>query len=365
MFDVAVIGAGPSGSLAALLLARRGWSVKLIEQHRFPRDKACGECLSPLALEVLARASLVERLAAMRPTVLTRAAIHSADGKTVQLQMPRPMWGISRSALDQCLLRAAGESGVTVVQPARCEGISIQPRLSLRIRDLTTNRITTCHPAHVLLADGKGALMPTPPPQARDFGIKAHIADLDAPGDTIELFGCAGLYGGLAAIEGGRWNAAFSVPAGLLRSYSGNIERLFAALSEYHSVLRRRLHGARRVTNWLSAPLPRFAGTNHWPAGVIPIGNAAAALEPIGGEGIGLALRSAELAVESVIAAAGSRVVKPIDLGIAYNRLWRSRRTACRAAALVISHPRAHGALLPLLARLPQAARLALHLLGK
>jgi len=55
MRTATVIGAGPAGSTAAMLLARAGWSVTLVEQHRFPRDKVCGECLSALGIDVLTR----------------------------------------------------------------------------------------------------------------------------------------------------------------------------------------------------------------------------------------------------------------------------------------------------------------------
>ncbi|MEO8411175.1 MAG: FAD-dependent oxidoreductase, partial [Propionivibrio sp.] len=43
-FDVAIIGAGPAGAAAAILLARAGWTVALIEKRAFPRRKVCGEC---------------------------------------------------------------------------------------------------------------------------------------------------------------------------------------------------------------------------------------------------------------------------------------------------------------------------------
>ena len=63
----------------------------------------------------------------------------------------------------------------------------------------------------------------------------------------------------------------------------------------------------RRVGPWLVSPLPRFSVARRWPERVIPVGNAAAALEPIGGEGMGLALRSAELAAAALAEAIRDR----------------------------------------------------------
>ena len=48
--DALVIGAGPSGTASAILLAKAGWQVALMEQYRFPRQKVCGECISAINL---------------------------------------------------------------------------------------------------------------------------------------------------------------------------------------------------------------------------------------------------------------------------------------------------------------------------
>ena len=52
-FDVVIVGAGPAGSAAAILLARAGWSVALVERQRFPRRKVCGECIAASNLALL------------------------------------------------------------------------------------------------------------------------------------------------------------------------------------------------------------------------------------------------------------------------------------------------------------------------
>lgn len=345
--------------MAAVLLARAGLTLTLVEQHRFPRDKVCGECLSSLAIDTLHRIGLTGGLRSLRPAMLRSTTIHSAAGKSFDLPLPRPMWGLSRSAFDSYLLTAAQRSGATVLQPARCEGIETKPA-RVRVRDLRTNDVRTLEADRILVADGKGSLTGATPPPTGDFGIKAHFEDVDGPTDRIELFGCDGLYGGLAAVEGGRWNAAFSVPAARLRKHAGDVQSLFEGIALENPTLGRRMRGARRMGNWLAAPLPRFAVREHWPEGVIPVGNAAAAVEPIGGEGMGLAIRSAELAAEHLL---NGRDMS--ELFAEYRRLWTVRRTACRAAALAVSSPGAARCLLPLLNVIPPSRGLSLALLGK
>lgn len=356
--SVAIIGAGPAGSTAAILLARGGWDVTLVEQHRFPRDKVCGECLSADGVAVLKRMALLDELMRLGPTVFTHAAIHASDGASVRLPLPREMLGLSRQQFDAFLLETARQCGVTILQPARCEAIDPGERPSLRIRMLESNSLVTSEADRVLVADGKGALMPMSAPLTGDFGIKAHFQDVDVPNDAIELFGCTGLYGGLAAIENGRWNVAFSVPAERLKYHRGNVAAVFEQIVDENPILRRRMAGARQVGDWLASPLPRFGVKNHWPAAVIPAGNAAAALEPIGGEGMGLAMQSAELAAGSLL----NGSAPPLE---EYRRLWRLRRPSCRATALLVSHPELSATLIPLLQSSPRLGQIGLRMLGK
>jgi flavin-dependent dehydrogenase len=62
--DVVVVGAGPSGATTALLLARQGHKVVVVDRARFPRDKACGEGLMPPGVGVLRRLALYEEVVA-------------------------------------------------------------------------------------------------------------------------------------------------------------------------------------------------------------------------------------------------------------------------------------------------------------
>lgn len=361
MPDAMIIGAGPAGSLAAITLARGGWDVTLVEQHSFPRDKVCGECLSALGLSVLHRAGLTDRLLGAHPVPLTHTNLYSPTGSSVRIKLGQTMWGLSRSSLDTHLLEEATNAGVKVMQPARCESLAAGQPPTVVLRDLRTNERQTYQPGIVLLADGKGALLPIRPIATTDFGVKAHFADVAAPPNTIELFSVDGHYGGVAPIENQRWNAAFSVPLARLQNTAGNLDLLFDQMLNENTELRRQFKSACRVSRWLTAPLPRFAVEEAWPPGVIPLGNAAAALEPIGGEGMGLALRSAELAANALL----TRSLSVSALRASYRALWRIRRRACRAAARILSSPRFAVPTVEFLSSNESLAEFALNLIGK
>ena len=338
-----VIGGGPAGSLSALLLARGGMAVQLFESQRFPRHKVCGECLSAVGIDVLTRAGLAGRFEALRPVRLVRSLVHPIDGPSLDLPLPRPMWGLSRYAMDVCLLAAAAEAGVTIHQPARCERVVDGVPPAVVWRDLRTNRVRTESADWVIVADGKRSLFPTSPPQTGDLGIKAHFDRVAGPRDAVELFAGHGCYGGIAPIEDGRWNAAFSVSASYLKQYRGNVSAAFAAVVDQNAVLGSRLSGARRCGPWLVSPLPRYAPPTDIGRFIIPVGNAASALEPIGGEGMGLALQSTELAIDFMRQGSHHH-----HLPRTYRRTWRGRRAICRIGAIATASP-ACGAIATLL----------------
>ena len=361
---VIVVGGGPAGSLAALLLARGGARVELIEQSRFPRDKVCGECLSALGISVLQRSGLADRLLGLGPVRLVRTLFHPIDGPTVPVPLPLPMWGLTRAALDTDLLAAAADAGVVTRQPARCERVATGPLPTVTWRDLTTNQSTTSEADLVVVADGKGAFPTAPPRPTGDIGIKCHLVGVNGPRDAIEVFAGPGCYGGLAPVERNRWNAAFAVPAVWLREVGGDPQLAFDRVVERNETLARRMRGAHRPAKWLAAPLPRFAVAAHFPMGVVPVGNAAAALEPIGGEGMGLALRSAELAAESILS---GRLGEPVRdrLPNRFANLWSVRRLVCRSVARAVSHPEVTDLVGPLLSDQPGVIRLLAGWAGK
>jgi 2-polyprenyl-6-methoxyphenol hydroxylase-like FAD-dependent oxidoreductase len=398
MKSACIIGAGPAGSIAAIALARAGVCVTLVEQHRFPRDKVCGECLSAVGVEVLERLGLSSVVRRLHPAILQRSTVYCADGTRADLSLPRPMWGISRRKLDAALLDEARASGSHVVQPARCEGVDPGEPPSIRVRLLESNELRALNTDVVLIADGKRSLTTNPPPPTGDFGLKAHFTNIDCPPDTIELFGVRGHYGGIAPIEEGLFNLAFSVPAERLRAHTvtrasrpcevranggplrfestthgrdarvtdSALDEIFNRISQENSALSVRLRQAKRVSDWLVSPLPRFGVNRDWKQNIIPLGNAAAAIEPVGGEGMGLAMRSAEIAANEIVCAfAQNRDINVSRLQREFRSLWTMRSIACRAGGKILSSPTLSRLAVALAGSTDGPASLALRLVGK
>src|SRR4051794_34984873 len=122
MDDVIVVGGGPAGCVAAIVLARAGLRVRLLDRATFPREKLCGDTLNPGALAALARLGLrpADGGLPIRGMLVTGPGGVRANG-----WYPAGVIGraIRRLHLDQRLMQSAGDAGVTIVQGVRVERV--------------------------------------------------------------------------------------------------------------------------------------------------------------------------------------------------------------------------------------------------
>ncbi len=115
LFDVAVIGAGPAGSVAAYAAAARGMRVALIDQRTFPRDKSCGDGIGPGGARLLRRLRLGHVLDGATP--IGRISIAGPDGTQARSDVPTvdgaPQHGyvVARKTFDERLFQAACHAG--------------------------------------------------------------------------------------------------------------------------------------------------------------------------------------------------------------------------------------------------------------
>ena len=129
-FDAVIIGAGPAGASAAILLARAGWSVALVEKQRFPRRKVCGECIAASNLPLLDALGIGAAFDAAAGPELRSVALMRGDEQVIADLPPAPhqkyRWGraLGRETLDTLLLEQARSAGATVLQPWSVDAIS-------------------------------------------------------------------------------------------------------------------------------------------------------------------------------------------------------------------------------------------------
>ena len=126
MMDVVVVGAGPAGSAAAARLSGEGWTVLLLDRAHFPRKKACGECVNPGGVSALARLGLLDEVMARNPALLRGWSIRSHQGTRAEGHFAPgagPGFGITREVLDQVLADGAVSRGARFEEGARVTGV--------------------------------------------------------------------------------------------------------------------------------------------------------------------------------------------------------------------------------------------------
>ena len=96
-YDAVVIGAGPAGSTAALLLARAGWSIAIVEKSRFPRRKVCGEFISATSMPLLHELGVLDDFLHQAGPEVRQVGLFAKDA-TLSAPMPQPANAIASGA---------------------------------------------------------------------------------------------------------------------------------------------------------------------------------------------------------------------------------------------------------------------------
>ncbi len=312
-YDAIIIGAGPAGSSAAILLAQSGHRVLLLEKSRFPREKLCGEFITPECLNVFERLGVRRQMFDAGAKTIRRFKLFAPDGRSLQIPMEWIANGhphaisLTRAAMDFALLERAREVGVEIR-----EGFPVSPRLqregnlTLIEGNVTNSTIEKFAASLVIDASGRNGAFSSQIPQeasrfngSRLFGCKVHLRGVEGLNELGELFFFRDGYGGLTEVEGDRVNLCFLTTEATLKEAKGDRQLLLDLTLRSNPAGKQRLRTATIDGEWLGTG-PVIYGRRQTMPGVLTIGDAAAFIDPFTGSGILLALTSGELAATVV-----------------------------------------------------------------
>jgi menaquinone-9 beta-reductase len=394
--DALIIGAGPSGSATAILLARAGWQVTLVEKESYPRRKVCGECLTAGSLELLDSLGVGDGVRAFAgPELRTigwmdRRATLIADFPVCERGPYRYGRALRREHLDVLLRDRALAMGVVVLQPAKVSSVQGGPGNFQCDIDLVEARqrllleASTVIDAHgswqrgPAIASGGSRHVPRKRQRASDlFAFKAVFEQTRLSPGHLPVMALPGGYGGMVVVDDGLATLACCLRRDALSACRIGQQGLLAgdAVEAYLRRnclgLREALSGARRSGSWLTVG-PLWPGA-HGLTGdtLLRVGNAAGESHPLIGEGIGMALQSAVLLTAELkrFSPAAMTARALLDLqhryALASHHAFSRRLHAAALYAHIAMRPFLASAARALMARWPSLLTQAAQLAGK
>ena len=364
--DVVVVGGGPAGTATALFLKQRGHDVLLVDEARFPRDKVCGDSVSPEAWRILGDLGAAQAVRALGPHPIRGMALTSPDGTSFRGDYRgtrEPGFAVRREALDHALLGRARDEGVEVREGLRATG--------LLIRDGAVGGVTcdngrapeACLARLVVGADGRQSVVARrlgllkEHPSLCKFAVRGYWEGIQGLEERGEMHVGGGGYCGVAPLSPTLGNVAFVLDRVEMASSGGDLESFYRERLSLWPRLHERLARAR-----LLAP-PRAIGPLALEAcrvsapGALLVGDSAGFYDPFTGEGVTLALRSAEIAAGvATRALAKRRLLDLSEYGRLRDEATRDKFRFNRLLQRVVAWPAASNHVARRLARRPDLA---------
>lgn len=319
--EVLVVGAGPAGSAAACGLARAGFDVVLVDQHAFPRDKACGDGLIPDAHRALRRLGVHEEVMALAQPARHVRCI-GPSGR--HIDVPGSLAVLPRRELDLLLARAAARAGARMFAPLRFmapledgHGAVVGARLQAAGAASGAPAAREIAARWVVLASGAvpqalqaAGLCERRGPSA--LALRGYVKNDAMVGRITELEvlwhrRIRPGYGWIFPCPGGVFNIGVGISQvrgrrGERRMPDVNLREVFGAFVQSHPPARELMAGGTLLGELKGAPLRCSLEGARWSRpGLLAAGEAIGSTYALTGEGIGKALETGLLAAEALI----------------------------------------------------------------
>ena len=257
-FDAAIVGAGPAGSATAILLARAGWSVALIERQAFPRRKVCGECVAAsnfALLDALGVGAEFERRAGaeLRRVALLRGG-DSGRRRVAWRRSRGPALGSRarpRTARHACSPTPPRPPVRPACSRARCRRSTAPGAFRSAAAAVASGASSRSPRAWSSLRTARGNRLPAERDEQREaraasdlFAFKANFRDAAIAADLLPVLSFAGGYGGMVVADDDLATLACCVRADRLQALRG-AQSGASAGAVVEAMLRRECAGVR------------------------------------------------------------------------------------------------------------------------
>ncbi|HXF42442.1 MAG TPA: NAD(P)/FAD-dependent oxidoreductase [Pyrinomonadaceae bacterium] len=308
-YDYLIAGGGPAGSSLALRLNESGFKVIIIEKQKFPREKLCGEFVTPECLQYLEDLDVLDEIKKAGAVRIEETCFYSPKGRKLTIPSKwfgaSPALGISRSLLDQILLNKAKSGGIEVLENARLVGLAREDRkIKSAIVKFSTGEKIEIAARNFIDATGRSRAVARylasktckkNTSAARWVAFKNHLSNTRCEANTCEIYFFNGGYAGLSHIENGMANLCLIIDSKRLNPALGPVTAIRALMKE-NSRAKFTLGESAACKEWIGSgvysygqPDTRLSAEN-----VAFIGDAASFADPFTGSGLLFALETSD-----------------------------------------------------------------------
>ncbi len=320
--DVIIIGGGLAGLVSAIHLSKQGIQVLVIEKNTYPKHKVCGEYISNEVLPYLQSLGVDPlKLGAKK---INRFMLSTPNNKVIETKLPLGGFGISRYTLDHALAQKAIESGAEILQDTVVDVQFLNDQF-----EISTKANSNYKAKIVIGAHGKRSIVDVG--LNRNFiknkspllAVKMHLKG-NFPDDLVALHNFRGGYCGLSKVENNYINACYIADFKSFQQYK-NIQNFQEEVLYKNRYLKDVFENSESV---FSKPLTisqlSFSSKNPVEQHILMCGDSAGMIHPLSGNGMSMAIRSAQMISQILIDYFTGTIKSRIALEKMYKKAWNN-----------------------------------------
>lgn len=313
--DVLIAGGGPAGSGLAYHLAKQGCRVMVAEAETFPRDKVCGDGVSPVALAELHAMGITqtEKFAATNEIKQVGLFIKK-DQVIIDLSKPEhlPFHAhiIPRVELDHWIYKAASDAGASYMENTRITGFTVNPG-SVLVQGKQGRKQLSIRSKMIIGADGSRSAIARqlngrqPDSEFQLVGLRSYYENVNGPADRVDIYfteeSFPGIFWMFPKGPAGA-NIGMAMVSQTLPAKASDVKQLLINHVAQNKDIRERI-GDGKMTGKIQGWPITFYNSKTQITGdrQLLIGDAAGLINPLSGDGIQYALLSARWASETIM----------------------------------------------------------------
>jgi flavin-dependent dehydrogenase len=319
---ITIIGGGLAGLTAAIHLSKMGLKVVLIEKNEYPKHKVCGEYISNEVIPYFNWLSIA--ISELNPTSISKLHFSTVSGKSIYYDLPLGGFGISRFALDAFLYKKAVENGCEVIQD-NVENVIFEDNNFT----VTTSNNKVLNSKIVIGAFGKRSTIDLKlnrnfiQKKSHWLAVKAHYSG-NFPNDLVGLHNFEGGYCGVSKVENDAINICYIASYKTFKNYKNIAEyqnQVVAKNPHLELILKKsKLLFDKPLTISQVSFDKKERIENH----ILMIGDTAGLIHPLCGNGMAMAIHSAQIVSQLIIKYYNGAIKSRNDLEKEYIKEWNS-----------------------------------------